>query len=125
MTTSYCIKKVDKNSDLAKKLLDFIKNFSWVEVKQHVFNMVQSWDFEDWEAPFVAMVNEQIVGMATIRKTDYYPLPEIYPWISCIFVTEKFRGHRISELLINAANIYAKEKGFAKTYIPTEFVGFV
>lgn len=34
------------------------------------------------------------------------------------------RGHRISQRLIDAANAYAKEIGFDRTYIPTEFVGF-
>ena len=53
-------------------------------------------------------------------KADYYPLPEIYPWISSVFVTEEYRGHRISEKLINFANVYAKEVGFIRTYIPSE-----
>lgn len=56
-------------------------------------------------------------------KTDYYPLPEIYPWVSSIFVTEDYRGCRISEKLIDFANEYAKEHGFAKTYIPSEHNG--
>ncbi|SFX12793.1 Acetyltransferase (GNAT) family protein [Ruminococcus sp. XPD3002] len=61
--------------------------------------------------------------MITVMKTDYYPLPEIYPWISTLFVSEKFRGKRISQKLIEAAEEYARASGFEKTYIPTEFVG--
>ena len=61
--------------------------------------------------------------MATIRKTDYYPLPEICPWISTVFVTEEYRGGRISEKLIDFANGYAKSLGFDKTYIPSEHSG--
>lgn len=61
--------------------------------------------------------------MATIMKTDYYPLPEIYPWISTVFVSEEYCGHKISEKLIEFANEYAYEIGFNKTYIPTEYVG--
>ncbi|WP_075423384.1 GNAT family N-acetyltransferase [Ruminococcus sp. XPD3002] len=63
------------------------------------------------------------IGMITVMKTDYYPLPEIYPWISTLFVSEKFRGKRISQKLIEAAEEYARASGFEKTYIPTEFVG--
>lgn len=69
------------------------------------------------------MINDEIVGMTSIVKTDYYPMPEIYPWISIIFVTEKYLGKRISEKLIYFENEYAKEYDFNKTYIPTEYVG--
>lgn len=40
-----------------------------------------------------------------------------------MFVSEEYRGNRISEKLINFANQYAKEIGFDKTYIPTEYIG--
>lgn len=71
----------------------------------------------------MAMAEGEIVGMACICKTDYYPLPEIYPWVSSIFVTEKSREHRISQRLVDFANAYAKECGFDRTYIPTEHIG--
>lgn len=51
------------------------------------------------------------------------PLPEIYPWISCVFVSEEHRGNRISGQLIDYANQYAKSQGFKKSYIPSEFMG--
>lgn len=104
------VKKVDKDTELVKKLLDFVGSFSWEDVKVHTLWMINNWIFTEWETMFVAMVDEQIVGMASIMKTDYYPLPEIYPWISSVFVTEDYRGHRISEKLIDFANDYAKEK---------------
>lgn len=77
----------------------------------------------DWETVFAATAGEQMVGMASIVKADYYPLPEIYLCVSCVFVTEEYRRHRIREKLIDFANAYAKEKGFDRTYIPSEHVG--
>ncbi len=120
---SVVITKVGKDTDTAKKLLDFVENFSWLEVKEHTVKAIRDWEFEDWETPFAAMAGDRIVGMATIAKTDYYPLPEIFPWISTVFVCEEYRGNRISEKLIDFANQYAREIGFEKTYIPTEAVG--
>lgn len=117
------IKKVDKDSELQKQLLDFIGNFSWTEVKSHTLQIVENWEFADWETPFAALIDGRIVGMATLMRTDYYPLPEIYPWVSTVFVTEEFRGHKISGRLIAFANAYAKENGFDKTYIPTDHIG--
>lgn len=117
------IRKVDKNTEMADRLLNFVENFSWIDVKEHILWTINNWSFTDWETMFVAVADGQIVGMASIMKTDYYPLPEIYPWISSVFVTESYRGHRISEKLINFANDYAKENGFKRTYIPTEHIG--
>lgn len=117
------IKKVEKDTELADKLVDFIRNFSWEEVKEHALRMISNWSFTDWEAEFVAMVDDQIIGTVSIMKTDYYPLPEIYPWISSVFVTEEYRGQRISEKLIDFANEYAKSIGFDRTYIPSEHSG--
>lgn len=115
--------KVEKNTELAEKLIRFVEQFSWEEVKEHTLQVIKNWEFEEWEAPFAATVDGNVIGMVTIMKSDYYPLPEIYPWISTLFVTEEFRGSRISGKLIDFANEYAKSIGFDRTYIPTEFVG--
>ena len=117
------IYKVYKDTDLAQELLRFVEECSWHEVKGHIAEMLRSWEFTDWECMFAAVQDGKIVGMASIMKSDYYPLPDIYPWISCIFVSEDARGHRISGLLIDRANEYAREIGFAKSYIPTAFKG--
>ena len=117
------IRKVDKDSKLASDLLEFVKNFSWEEVKEHTIRVLSNWEFTEWETPFVALLDNKIIGMVTIAKTDYYPLPEIYPWISTLFVSEEYRGHKISEKLINYANNYARELGFDKTYIPSTHIG--
>ena len=117
------IQKVDKNTYLADDLLNFVENFSWLAVKEHTVKVIQNWEFADWETPFIAMVNGQIVGMVTIMKSDYYPLPEVFPWISTLFVSETFRGNRISGKLIDFANEYAKDIGFNRTYIPTGHIG--
>lgn len=117
------IKIVEKGTELAEQLLDFVINCSWDDCKNHIADMIRNWVFTDWETMFVAMTNGKIVGMVSIMKTDYYPLPEIYPWISCVFVTEEMRGNRISGQMIAYANEYAKGQGFSKTYIPSEYRG--
>ena len=117
------ISKVYKDTPLAQELLQFVEKCSWHEVKEHIADMLRSWEFTDWECMFAVVQDGKIVGMASIMKTDYYPLPDIYPWISCIFVTESARGHRISGQLIDFANGYARELGFTRSYIPTEYTG--
>ena len=117
------IRKVDKDTDLAQKLLSFVESCSWTEVKEHIAKMICAWEFEDWETMFAAMIDGKIVGMAAVMKTDYYPLPDIYPWVSCIFVSEEYRGRKISGELIAYANRYLEDNGFDRSYIPAEFFG--
>lgn len=121
--TETVIRKVDKDTELSVQLIDFVRNFSWDEVREHTLHVLENWEFTDWETPFAAISEGRIIGMVTVMKTDYYPLPEIYPWISTLFVSEEYRGKRISHRLIEAAEEYARASGFEKTYIPTEFVG--
>ena len=117
------IEKVDKGTQTATALLEFVKSFSWEEVKEHTVRVIKDWEFEEWETPFVAMADGRIVGMVTLMKTDYYPLPEIYPWVSTLFVSPEYRGNRISKSLIDFANEYANSLGFDTTYIPSEHTG--
>ncbi len=115
--------KVEPNTELSKKLLDFVENSSWDETKEHTAKTIRENNSSDWEAMFVEMDGDKIVGHASIAKTDYYPMPEIYPWISTVFVTEEYRGQKISGLLIDYIEKYAKELGFNKKYIPSEHFG--
>lgn len=115
--------KVEKDTPFAQEFLHFVENCSWTEVRDHIAGLIREWKFTDWETMFAAVKDGRIVGMASVLKTDYYPLPEIFPWVSCVFVEKPYRGQRISEKLIDAANRYAKEQGFTKTYIPTEYTG--
>ncbi len=117
------VEAVRQGSDLERKLLEFVESCSWTQVKDHIADLIKKHALTGWETFFAAVSEDRIVGMASLMKTDYYPLPDIFPYVSCIFVTEDCRGHRISGKLIDFANSYAKEHGFDRTYIPTEHIG--
>ena len=112
------MQKVDKGTPLAEDLLSFIESCSWLDAKEHMTKLVRNWEFSDWEAFFVAKTEGKIIGMVSVMKEDYYPLPELYPWVSSVFVAEEYRGLRISGKLIDFANGYLKEHGFVRSYIP-------
>ncbi len=40
------IQKVDKDTELMEKLLDYVANFSWEEVKEHTLLVTQNWEYE-------------------------------------------------------------------------------
>ena len=117
------IMPVERGTELADELMQFVRECSWTDVKEHICNMLDEWVFTDWEGMLAAVKDGRIIGMASMMKTDYYPLPDIYPWISCIFVSEEYRGQHISGRLISYANERLRQLGFDRSYIPTEYTG--
>lgn len=117
------IERVQHGSRLEKQLVLFVQDCSWNEVKEHLLRELETWDHEEWESFFVAFSDEKIIGMISILKEDYYPLPGISPWLSSIFVSENYRGQGICGQMIEYVNAYAREQGFQKTYIPSIHTG--
>lgn len=117
------IVKIEKGSEDAERLISFVENCSWHEVKDHTAKLLRDWSFTDWETMFAAVKDGRIIGMCSVMKQDYYPLPEVYPWVSGVFVDEAHRGHRLSGKLIDHANGYLRSLGFKRSYIPTDSAG--
>ena len=51
--------------------------------------MIDKWGLADRKTPFVMLDGDRIIGMVTVAKTDYYPLPDVYPWVSGVYVNEE------------------------------------
>lgn len=117
------IVRIENGSADAERLARFIENSAWTDVKDHIAKLIRDSELTDWETMFAAEKDGRIIGMCSVMKTDYYPMPEVFPWVSCIFVDEAYRGHRISGRLIDHANGYLKALGFEHSYIPTEYAG--
>ena len=57
------IRKVERDSDEMQLLKDFVTHFSWQEVREHTLHMVRHWMYQDWETPFLALLDGKPVGM--------------------------------------------------------------
>ena len=117
------IERIEYNSVLWKKTIDFAENCSWIAGK-HIANMLRENRFSEWEAFFIAIDNDNIIGYCSFLKEDYYPENRYFPWISSIFVDESARGRRVSHEMIETVIAYAKENNFTKVYIPSDMIGF-
>lgn len=117
------IVRLEYNSLLWKKAIDFAENCSWI-AGRHIAGMLRENRFTDWEAFFVSIEDNNIIGYCSFLKEDYYPENRYYPWISSVFVTENERGKRVSHKMIEAAITYAKSKEFSRVYIPSDMKGF-
>lgn len=117
------IERIEYNSVLWKKTIDFAENCSWIAGK-HIAGMLRENRFSEWEAFFIAIDNDNIIGYCSFLKEDYYPENRYFPWISSVFVDESARGRRVSHKMIETVIAYAKENNFTKVYIPSDMIGF-
>ncbi len=119
----FSIRRVERDTPLSEKLLAFVENCSWAEVREHTARQLRDWAFTEWECFFAAEAEGRVIGMASVMKEDYYPLPKLGPWISTVFVSEPYRGQGIAGKLIARANDYLRDLGFEKSYIPSTHMG--
>ncbi|MBD5494662.1 MAG: GNAT family N-acetyltransferase [Lachnospiraceae bacterium] len=117
------VNRIESNDSKWNALIEYTENCSWTAGK-HLASMMRDNAFDEWESVFAATTEDEIIGFCTFLKTDYYPENRYSPWISTIFVDEKYRGKRISERMINKVIEYAKEQNFSKVYIPSDMTGF-
>jgi len=115
--------KAEKESELWVRLTEYADNCSWLAGK-HLADMMRGYEFKLWEGVFAAVSDGEIAGFCTFLETDYYPDNRYFPWISTVFVDEKYRGSRISGKMIEKVCEHAREHGFSRVYIPSDMTGF-
>lgn len=120
---SRSIHRPTPDSPLWNPLADYAESCSWI-AGPHLAGMLRENRFTGWEAVFAAMQDDEIIGYCTFLQTDYYPENRYWPWISSIFVDEKYRGQGVCGMLIDAAVGYARSCGFKTVYIPSDMTGF-
>lgn len=67
---------------------------------------------------FVALVDDQAVGMACLRETDGICIcPVVTPWLGSLVVHPEYRGQKIGETLINVVKDQAMYFGHQILYL--------
>ncbi|MEW9080609.1 GNAT family N-acetyltransferase [Terrisporobacter glycolicus] len=104
-----------------EKVISYAENCSWGAGKNLSLLMKKEM-FTEWERVLVAIENGEIAGYCTVSKTDCIPNVEYTPYIGFMFVGEAYRGHRLSQNLIQNAMKYLKGLGFEKTYLVSDHI---
>ncbi len=110
------IKPITNNDDLWHPVMEYAKNCSW-RAGPYLAKQMQNNGFADWERVFAVTEGSAIAGYCTLAKTDCIPDVAYTPYIGFVFVGEEYRGHRLSERMLNCATDYAKKIGFAKVFL--------
>ena len=117
------VERLTPDSPRWQQAIDLAQHCSW-EAGPHFAQLLRENRFADWETAFAACAGDEVVGFCSFLKEDYYPDHRYWPWISSLFVTEAWRGRRVSRQLIRAAEEYAQAAGFDTVYIPSDMEGF-
>lgn len=68
---------------------------------------------------FVALKDGKPAGMYHILMSDCKVRPDIYPWLTDVYVAEEFRGQGIGKLLIQSVREKAKELDLEEIFLYT------
>lgn len=107
---------IDQQHDLWGKLISYTKQCSW-ETADYLSELMQQNKFSDWERILVAKQEETIIGFCTLTRKDTYPKLPYGPFIGFVFVSEEYRGNRVSEQLLEEGCDYLKNNGFETVYV--------
>lgn len=105
------------------KTIEFAEKCSWRAGPCLAKKMKEN-DFESNERVIIALCDDNIAAFCTFTNKDELPAEyDFKPFIGFVFVDEKYRGHRLSEALIDAACEAAGKQGFPTIYIMSGEVG--
>lgn len=100
-----------------EKTIAFAQACSW-RAGPLLARMMRENSFQDWERVIIAVDGEEIAGYCTLMEKDELEEDEgLKPFIGFVFVDERYRGKRLSQMMIEQASRYAKELGYPKIYI--------
>lgn len=102
-----------------RDVIIYAEKCSW-RAGKFLANEMRDGSFSDWERVIAAFDGDRICGYCTVRKNDCIPDVEYTPYIGYMFVGEEYRGHRLSEKLIDFASGYLKSIGFDRVHIVSD-----
>ena len=102
------------------KVADFAVHCSW-RAGPHLAELMRNNQFADWERVIAAFSGDDPVGFCTLTAKDEMPDScDFSPFIGFVFVSDAYRGMRISAQMIDAAAAYAGSLGFHTVYVTSD-----
>ncbi len=75
---------------------------------------------EDIPQTYIALHNNELVGMVSLWRNDLCARQDLYPWMAGLYVKEKYRNLGIGIFLQNKAIEIARKLRYNKLYLITD-----
>ncbi len=72
---------------------------------------------------YIALVDEQLVGMFQFSYADLVCRPDIYPWLCNVYVEQKYRQQGIFKVMMNQVFDCAQEAALKELFLYTKHIG--
>lgn len=106
-----------------KETISFAEKCSW-KAGSFLAKKMQENEFKEWERVCAVCVNGKVAGFSIFtEKDELSEQHDFTPFIGFVFVDERYRGKRLSEMMIQCIISYAKELGYKKIYIMSSEIG--
>jgi len=112
------IHTIDKTDRRWIPVSEYADTCSW-DACARMATFMRDGKFDDWERIFVAEGHGDYMGFCALIKPQGFPGEEYGPLLKWLFVSEKYRGKRLSQKLIEAASAYAEELGYKHVFLTT------
>ncbi len=73
---------------------------------------------------YLRMDGDNVAGGVGLITNDFISRMDLLPWLCALYIEEKYRGHRLSALLIQAAKDGARDAGFSELFLCTGHIGY-
>lgn len=118
------IQAINNDHPMWEKTITLAENCSW-EAGQRLAARMRNEDFSDWERVFAAEDDGSVIGFCVFEEKGYIPESfDCSPFINFVFVDERFRGQRISGMMIGSIFSVSTRAGSGQTgkrIIPRRF----
>ncbi len=95
-------------------------NWSLEKVKEYMRNSMCT---DRIPQTFIAVHDNEVVGMYQISMNDLDVRPDIYPWLINVYVEPKYRGNGICKKMVEHCINEARELNLENIYLYTKHVG--
>lgn len=72
---------------------------------------------------YIMLLDDIVIGMYQFQNVDLDVRPDIYPWLTNIYILPKYRGLGYSKILLGSVRENAKKIGLTKVYLYTIHIG--
>lgn len=117
------VKVTEEDTDFIEIITDWLYNW-WGKIEGYSKQAIKEYSKRavcEKKIPhtFIALMDGKPVGMYHIVMGDCKVRPDIYPWLSDVYVDIQFRGQGIGKILIESVYEKAKGLGLKKIFLYT------